>query len=255
MTEAALVEAPKRKAKTAVAHVDVPASEGEAMLQLVHRLVSDPATSSERVNQAFDFVQRIEADKAKKEWAASFVAAQAEMEPVRKNAKNTQTNKMYATFDALDSAIRPAYSEHGFAPTYSVEPSEKPEHVKVVLHLLHSAGHERRYEIDIPTDGKGPNGANVMTKTHATGSAFSYGKRYLLGGAFNVNVSHDDDGNAAGSGPTITEDQVIELREIILSKNLSEPNFCKYMKAGKLSEIAASKFEGAKAALVKAEPK
>jgi hypothetical protein len=37
-----------------------------------------------------------------------------------------------------------------------------------------------------------------MTRTHATGSAFSYGKRYLLIGMFNLAIGDDDDGNAAG---------------------------------------------------------
>jgi len=31
-----------------------------------------------------------------------------------------------------------------------------------------------------------------MTKTHATGSAFTYGKRYVGGGAFNIIVSDDE---------------------------------------------------------------
>ena len=50
----------------------------------------------------------------------------------------------------------------------------------------------------MPSDGKGAKGGDVMTKTHATGAAMSYGMRYLLKFIFNVAVGEDDtDGNGA----------------------------------------------------------
>jgi hypothetical protein len=64
--------------------------------------------------------------------------------------------------------------------------------------LGHVSGATRRYQIDMPIDTKGARGGDVMTRTHATGSAFSYGKRYLLIGMFNLAIGDDDDGNAAG---------------------------------------------------------
>jgi hypothetical protein len=49
----------------------------------------------------------------------------------------------------------------------------------------------------MPADGKGAKGGDVMTKTHATGAAMSYGMRYLLKMIFNVAIGEDDkDGNA-----------------------------------------------------------
>jgi hypothetical protein len=47
----------------------------------------------------------------------------------------------------------------------------------------------------------------VMTRTHATGSAYSYGKRYLLSGIFNLAVDDDDDGNGGRrAAPPIRRD-------------------------------------------------
>jgi hypothetical protein len=53
----------------------------------------------------------------------------------------------------------------------------------------------------MPADGKGARGNDVMTKTHAAGSAMSYGMRYLLKLIFNVavGVDLDDDGNGASN--------------------------------------------------------
>ena len=47
-------------------------------------------------------------------------------------------------------------------------------------------------------NGKGAKGGDVMTRTHATGAALSYGMRYLLRMIFNVAVGEGDtDGNGA----------------------------------------------------------
>jgi hypothetical protein len=50
------------------------------------------------------------------------------------------------------------------------------------------------HRIDMPADGKGAKGGDVMTKTHAMGAAASYGQRYLLKLIFNIAVvvSFDD---------------------------------------------------------------
>jgi hypothetical protein len=47
----------------------------------------------------------------------------------------------------------------------------------------------------MPTDGKGARGNDVMTKTHATGAAMTYGQRYLFRLIFNLAVGEDSDGN------------------------------------------------------------
>jgi len=73
-----------------------------------------------------------------------------------------------------------------------------PDHVRIVCEVSHPDGHTRRYHLDMPVDGKGARGGDVMTKTHAMGSGITYGKRYLLGMIFNLAVTKDDDGNAAG---------------------------------------------------------
>jgi hypothetical protein len=62
--------------------------------------------------------------------------------------------------------------------------------------VSHVGGHSRTYHRDMPADGKGAKGGDVMTKTHAAGAAGSYGARYLLKGIFNVAIGeYDNDGN------------------------------------------------------------
>jgi hypothetical protein len=65
----------------------------------------------------------------------------------------------------------------------------------------------------MPSDGKGAKGGDVMTKTHATGAAMSYGARYLLKFIFNIAVGEEDsDGNV----PTpLDESRVVEALDAI----------------------------------------
>src|SRR6185295_11808692 len=82
--------------------------------------------------------------------------------------------------------------------------------------VAHIDGHTVRKRIDIPADGKGAKGGEVMTRTHATGSAFSYGKRYLLLGTFNVSVgAQDDDGNSAAQQikPAMLDAQIASIEQ------------------------------------------
>lgn len=249
----------KEKAMQVLVKQDEPApqlpsvqSETGALMAMITRMSTDPTISIERVEQTFAFYQRVQADQARKEWAAAFVAAQAEMEPVKKDASNPQTKSRFATHAALDKAIRPHYSSKGFAVSFDTESSAKEDFVRVVMMLFHSGGHERRYEVDMPADGKGAKGGDVMTKTHAVGSAMTYGRRYLLGNAFNIAVldREDDDGNAASASTApkyITTEQVEELKTLLAETKSDSLKFLAFCKLDRLEDIFAAKFEGVKA--------
>ena len=100
----------------------------------------------------------------------------------------------------MDRALRPIYTSHGFGLSFDTADSPHELHVKVLCYVSHGGGFSRTYNVDMPADGKGARGNDVMTRTHATGSALSYGMRYLLKLIFNVAVGEDDDdGNAASA--------------------------------------------------------
>src|SRR4029079_17827861 len=78
-----------------------------------------------------------------------------------------------------------------------------PQWVRVLCYVTHNAGHSRTYHVDMPADGKGAKGGDVMTLTHASGAALSYGMRYLLKMVWNIAVGEDDrDGNDEQEIPT-----------------------------------------------------
>src|SRR5690606_32576023 len=115
----------------------------------------------------------------------------------------------------------------------------------------HRDGHSRAYHIDMPADGKGAKGGDVMTKTHATGAAASYGMRYLLKMIFNVAVGEEDrDGNEPQE--TITTEQAAEIKADLKSTNSDTKAFLKAMGGyASVDELPASVYNRAKTALAK----
>lgn len=134
---------------------------------------------------------------AKVQFEASMQRTQAAMRRVERDMTNPQTKSKYSSYAALDRALRPLYTKEGMSVSFNT--GEASEGMVRVLAYVSHAGHTREYQIDMPADGKGAAGGNVMSRTHATGAAASYGMRYLLKMIFNVAVGEDDDdGNGAG---------------------------------------------------------
>jgi len=176
-----------------------PFPNADPMLALVERAARDPNIDVGKMERLLDLAEKVHARNAQTEYDAAMSAAQAEMRPVANDSDNPQTRSRYASYGALDRALRPIYTQHGFSLSFGTR-SPAPDLVTILCRVSHRAGHTERVEIQMPADGKGAKGGDVMTKTHATGSAVSYGMRYILKMVFNVATGeYDDDGNAAGA--------------------------------------------------------
>jgi hypothetical protein len=161
---------------------------------------------------------------------------------VSADATNPQTRSKYATYGKLDSILRPIYTTHGFS--LSFDEGEAPaDHVLVLCHVSHRAGHSRTYRKLMPSDGKGAKGGDVMTKTHAAGAAMSYGMRYLLKGIFNVAIGEEDrDGNAPRAAATISESQAADLEALLQETGADVAAFKRWAKIDSLDQIPAANF-------------
>lgn len=192
----------------AVAKIDpVEQDSGNPILSMIERAARDPSVDIDKMERLMQMSERAEAKRAETAFNESLNLAQSEIGTVGVNKTNSQTHSSYATYEKLDIKLRPIYIRHGFALSFDTAEGAPDNCIRVVCYVSHKAGHTRRYQADMPADGKGAKGNDVMTKTHAAGSAMSYGMRYLLKMIFNVAVGeHDDDGNAAGqSGFDSTE--------------------------------------------------
>lgn len=169
-----------------------------AFLQMIERAARDPSIDVDKLDRLLQMRERENARVAEQAFHAALAEAQTEMHPVGTDSDNPQTRSRYASYAALDRAVRPIYAGHGFALSFNTADAPGPEQARIVCDVSHVGGHTRRYHIDMPVDGKDARGGDVMTKTHAVGSGVSYGMRYLLRMIFNLAIDYDDDGNAAG---------------------------------------------------------
>lgn len=219
-------------------------------LQLIKNAASDPAVDVNKLEKLLEMQERILARRAEMAFSAAMTSAQSVVKRIAADALNPQTRSKYATYQALDKALRPIYTSNGFALSFNTEDSPLPEYMRVVCDVSHVDGHSRKYRLDMPIDGKGAKGGDVMTKTHAVGAGASYGMRYLLKMIFNVAIGEDDnDGNEVS--PAISEDQVATLKAMIEEVKADESKFLKYMRVEVLKDIPADKYAAAVKALEK----
>lgn len=272
-----LEQRPRQRRATNVPAVQQPPAPA-SLLDVILLAGSDPNFDVEKF-RTLVAIQREEQDRqdaraerqAELEAEAAFDAAlsevQGKIKRVAANQYNSQTRSDYADYAALDREIRPIYAAAGFALSFDEEDSPKPDHVRVVCWVTYvppgaKRSHKRKYHHDVPADGKGARGGDVMSKTHATSSAFTYGKRRVAGNIFNVAIGKDDDGNAAGTSVAketaaplpgaISAAQAEEIRTLLSNLKLTERAFLQYAKLNRIEDIAADQFDRAITAINKA---
>ncbi len=233
-----------------------PVSKSTAIINMIERVSHDPAASVEVVRQLLDMLSQIQAKEDEAAFWTAMTEVQSEMRRIAPDSHNPQTRSKYASYAALDRVLRPIYTKHGFVLSFNTS-SEAPEGFLRVLCYVAKGGYVRHppYQIDIPSDGKGAKGGDVMTRTHATGSASSYGMRYLLKMIFNVAIGeNDDDGNGAGNGTkhngdthnaTITPEQVATISQLAGEVRADIPKFLTYMRVPSIPDMPANQYQRA----------
>lgn len=146
---------------------------------------------------------------------------QAKMKRVSADMTNPQTHSKYASYAALDRAIRPEYTAEGFAISFGEDEGSTADYI-VMLAYLSRGGHTRTYRKGMPISTKGPKGNDVMTGVHAAGSAGSYAKRYLLKDIFNLAIGEDDDDGNLGAKNGSMGDLELYLQRIQEAATLSD---------------------------------
>jgi hypothetical protein len=224
----------------------VPASESAAIFQIIERAARDPSVDLDKMERLMAMRERELNRSAEQAFNEAMKAAQSEMRSISADAENKQTHSRYATYAKLDNALRPIYTKHGFSVSFDEDDSPKPDHIRVLAYVAHEAGFTRTYRKDMPADGKGAKGGDVMTKTHATGAAASYGMRYLLKGIFNVAVGEEDtDGNHADNDALITKEQAQIIRDLIEETKTDTEKFCEWAKIEAVPDLPARHFDKA----------
>ena len=216
-------------------------------LNIIAAAAADPNFDLARMERLFAMQRQVMADEAMRAFQEAMAQAQAEMPSVVKNAENPHLKSKYAQLEAIDDAIRPVYTRHGFSLMFSQRDAQQAGDMIVVCTILHKAGHSITQSLPGKVDTGPGRSAN-----QAVGSAISYLRRYLTLMIFNVVVRNEDkDGNAIDTGELITPEQKARLVEFL--KKLppdATPDFLRnFCKVESLDAIPASLYRDAETAL------
>jgi hypothetical protein len=166
--------------------------EPTTLLNLVARAAGDPGTDVAKMQALIELQERVMRQQSKQAFTEALASVAAELEPVKKDASNPQFRRQYATLAAIDSAVRPIYTHHGFSVRYGSEAGPDGR-IVVTCILSHRDGHSETLSLAAP-----PDGSTSRTPIQAVGSSVSYLKRYLISMALNITFAdEDDDGEAS----------------------------------------------------------
>jgi len=191
----------------------VPAiSESAAIIQVIERVALNPDIDVSKMQQLLAMQIQILDRQAAEAYARAMMAAQAEMPRVIVNKQNAQTSSRYADLEAVNRAVTPIATKHGFSISFDTDRSALDNHVLIVATVLHSGGHHKAYNYDAPLDDAGIAGKINKTPTHARASSISYGQRYLLKLIFNLTIAgEDNDGNGSTDERGVNVEAIKEM--------------------------------------------
>jgi hypothetical protein len=213
-----------------------PAIPIETPMSMLGRAVESGA-SMEVLEKLMGLQERWEANQARKAFDAAIAEAKANIDPVIKNRQGHNAKK-YADFAAIAKAVDPVLSKHGLSYRFR---TKQDDLIRVTCVLSHKAGHSEETTLAGPADATGSKNA-----IQAIGSTLTYLQRYSLMQALGVAAAEDDDGQAAGAGGTITEQQLNVLQTLIDEFGADVPRLCRHYKIEKVADLPASKYQDAK---------
>ncbi|ALN73562.1 ERF family protein [Aureimonas sp. AU20] len=224
----------------ALTHMDTaPVAERQPVtpMEMLNNALAKGA-SVEMLEKLLTLQEKWESGQARRAFDAALSAAKSEIPVILKNASG-HNNKRYADFAAIARVVDPIISKHGLSYRFRTRQDER---IHVTCVLSHEAGHSEENTLAGPADSSGSKNA-----IQAIGSTLTYLQRYSLTQALGLAASEDDDGRTANvrSVDTISEDQVIQIREMLEATNSNVKAFLEVGRYERLEDILASDFDSA----------
>lgn len=196
------------------------------------------------MSKLMDLRERWEAGQARKAFDKAVAAAKAQIPAIVKNREG-HNNKRYADFAAIAKVVDPIISQFGLTYRFRTTQTDR---INVTCVLSHKGGHAEENTLAGPADTSGNKNA-----IQAIGSTLTYLQRYTLVQALGLAASEDDDGRSGNMGSVISEEQAMELRDLLEATGSDQQKFLAYVRADHLKDIQADKFAGLVAMLKRKE--
>lgn len=185
--------------------------------------------------------ERWQSQQARMAFDDAVAQAKKEIPVIIKNATG-HNSKKYANFAAIAKVVDPVLGSHGLSYRFKTAQSEKG--IAVTCILAHKAGHFEETTLAGPADASGSKNA-----IQAIGSTLTYLQRYGLVQMLGLAAAEDDDGASAGLGESVSDEQLLQLNELIQEVDANMAAFVKLLKVASLDQLPARQFDSALALL------
>lgn len=191
-------------------------------------------------------------DAAKLAFMAAKVAAKREIPRVLKSRTNTHTKSKYADLAAIDEAVTPVITQHGFTLDFTASPSERAGFIDVTCTTIHNEGHSESFTLPWPLDGEGMKGNSNKTPVQAMKSTITFARRTMKMMAFDIADADDNDGNASTApAETVGPEQMSEIDALLKRWGGDRGSFFEFLKVDGMADITVKQFDYVKKVLLK----
>lgn len=277
---AAAKTAPKKTQKVVALKQAKPKSQAVAlvkpaaprtMMEVIGNAAMNPNVDANKMRELYAIQKMIAEDEAMAAFNADFIAMQDDLPEIDQHGRiviegkpgKKGQNTPYAKYNDIDKAVRPILKRHGFATSFSTEPSADGTRLHVKGILSHVKGHQRTTVFPLPAETSGS-----KNNVQGWGSSFSFGKRYAVTALLNIiskaPADADDDGAAAGNAATgggnaepkeeeakVSEGQIAKIVKAIDDAGVTALAFNDKFGIQKIADLPVSKYGAAIAALNK----
>lgn len=219
-------------------------------MTMIDRALASNATP-DTLERLLALQERWEANEARKAFDNAMAAAKAEIPVIVKNRKvgyehkdgKGETSYRHEDLGAIARTVDPILAKHGLSYRYQTV-SEPNQPVSVTCIVAHRDGHSEKNTLTAGRDDSGK-----KNSIQAIGSTITYLQRYTLKAALGLAAAADDDGAKADEteeqARTITEEQEMELRDLLTASEANETKFLAMGRIERLSDMRADQFESA----------
>lgn len=210
-------------------------------LAVISQAAMDPSVDPQKMHGLLDVQERMMNKQAEINFNADFAKLQAELPRITKDAKikhNTKIISTYATYENIDSVIRPLLIKHGFGLRFNSQPNGNT--VLISATLSHRDGHSITDTIPLGYDTSG-----AKNNVQGVGSTIAYGKRYLVGMLLNLVFEGEDDDGGKADFVSMTEEQSAKIKDLLRETNSDVTKFLAHFQAKSVDEMDARSYDEA----------
>jgi hypothetical protein len=221
-----------------------PQSATHKLLNMIERVARDTSVDMNVLERLMAMRERVVADERRMSFNEAVGKAKSKMPEIKKNnVVNLGNNRSYAYEDLaqIERTIKDTLGEFGLSYRFRTDSVSKPGVVVVTCILSHRDGHSEENSLSAANDTSGAKNA-----IQALGSSVTYLERYTLKAALGLAASvddDDDDGAAAAKVEVISDEQALEIANLIAETKTNIVVFLEYVKAPSVSDIPAKEFD------------